>query len=995
VKNNYREEKTTTEEQNNSATVIERGHTNNNDDDDQEFLQRRVRELERKDKDRDGMLSLLRARIETYERENVKLKREGQQMLLNGSLSGAGSDLHNNNNNNNMNSIGGGGGGGMTSYGNTSAAHHLAAAEIRDMKKEVEKLRNLLGFKDEELQEAQDREENARRRSRREKQELMNEIHILREQVKKKENEQSSLQINETKKRRTSGSARDFNEDGDGKRRKQQATMEDNNGLPSVSVSDAIRRFNTTNLNNNAAHASSNNNNNNNNNNKRQQQQDQQQQQQLDRLKESGYATTISTMQTTTTMTTTNLPKTVFKDISDWRPILPKAPRGLFDNSLARTSKHSLLNQRMTTTKAMNLSKSQTKFAFFLDSFAKQDALLFLGFYQAEKVVVSRRHQKNSISNNRKKNGRKPSTTTSGAEDGWEYHSAAIGQALASVFLDNGAIPPTIGRSDNNSINDVFNNAHLFVTLLEALKSVAAFDGDKELNPSKSDFADDNARDELTASAAKLLLVLLKNDHACCRRSIEARRRNLIKNLSSNQQAIEKDDDDDDDDDIIIVGKEVAATTMAASVSDKKMIMRRRINGDEFDVTSACASSFGVGSIVQHPLSSTGRVFVHTKKVMPPLASKDSQNLPSSKLAGSSKKDENRSSKSATAILDEKCDAVAIIMDCLRRCIGARAWEATAPLIDALAWLTSFAASEFISGRCIVASRVLPPSDLVVQLATQRVVPTNNNRTNNNINVNEGEEDIAKTTTATNVSQTTSTCWFNLCLKPIAPQETRMACLTLIRTLSTSKSFQDALNDYLVLNDVVSVLKNEIPSASTNALDVASTFEENAQYAYYMLSHSRELVDLALRVLAAFANLDWKGWPRVVRKENILAAAANTAIWEMAIHKIAKKKKKKKSISSYSSSYTSYYSQKENLTEKRIKYSLIMIAHILSSNETQESAMRMLAENANLSRVIYRSAREAVELSNEQASEQNTQTLNKIGVFVSKCVQKVARLIAQ
>ena len=196
MKNNYREEKTTTEEQNNSATVIERGHTNNNDDDDQEFLQRRVRELERKDKDRDGMLSLLRARIETYERENVKLKREGQQMLLNGSLSGAGSDLHNNNNNNNMNSIGGGGGGGMTSYGNTSAAHHLAAAEIRDMKKEVEKLRNLLGFKDEELQEAQDREENARRRSRREKQELMNEIHILREQVKKKERKRTVIVTN-------------------------------------------------------------------------------------------------------------------------------------------------------------------------------------------------------------------------------------------------------------------------------------------------------------------------------------------------------------------------------------------------------------------------------------------------------------------------------------------------------------------------------------------------------------------------------------------------------------------------------------------------------------------------------------------------------------------------------------------------------------------------------------------------------------------------------
>ncbi len=77
----------------------------------------------------------------------------------------------------------------MTSYANTSAAHHVAAAEIREMRKEVGKLRNLLGFKDEELQEAQEREENARRRSRREKQELMNEIYGLREQVKKKESE--------------------------------------------------------------------------------------------------------------------------------------------------------------------------------------------------------------------------------------------------------------------------------------------------------------------------------------------------------------------------------------------------------------------------------------------------------------------------------------------------------------------------------------------------------------------------------------------------------------------------------------------------------------------------------------------------------------------------------------------------------------------------------------------------------------------------------------
>ena len=120
----------------------------------------------------------------------------------------------------------------------------------------------------------------------------------------------------------------------------------------------------------------------------------------------------------------------------------------------------------------------------------------------------------------------------------------------------------------------------------------------------------------------------------------------------------------------------------------------------------------------------------------------------------------------------------------------------------------------------------------------------------------------------------------------------------------------------------------------------------------YTCSRSRELVDLSLRVLAAFAHLDWKGWPRVVRKENVLAAAANTALWEMTIQKTKIKIRKTPS---------SKVAPVSGISARILRYALIMIAHILSMTETQELAMRMLAENANLNRMMARCARAAVE----------------------------------
>ncbi len=70
------------------------------------------------------------------------------------------------------------------------------------------------------------------------------------------------------------------------------------------------------------------------------------------------------------------------------------------------------------------------------------------------------------------------------------------------------------------------------------------------------------------------------------------------------------------------------------------------------------------------------------------------------------------------------------------------------------------------------------------------------------------------------------------------------------------------------------------------------------------------------------------------------------------------------------------------ISARILRYALIMIAHILSVTETQELAMRMLAENANLNRMMARCARAAFEHGPAQV---------RIGAFVMKCVEKAAR----
>ena len=946
----------------------QKNNTNNLEVTDAHFLQSRLHELERRDKDKDGMLSLLRSRVEQYEKENAKLKREAKDATAGGGQSGRIAIAHGHQQQSEVAIA-------TTSYANTSAAHHVAAAEIREMRKEVEKLRNLLGFKDEELQEAQEREENARRRSRREKQELMNEIYGLRQQVKKRENEFKEQKLQ--KKKRSEDETGTVAEK-EAKRRKQDVE----GGGGGLSVSDAIKRFDNNNVHQkqhslsvaaNAATGATN----------RQAQQQQQQIKNMDTTKTIASEPKAMTTPRTTTTTTT------CKEVSDWRPMLPKAPKGLFDQaSMAASALYHYHGNATNNNNADNQrGTSSKKFAFFLDSFAKRDALVFLGFHTqaVEKgaTLASLRKKKNSSSSHT--NSKKGGSGLRDIEEGWEYHSVAIGRALASVFLDdedqgddNSYVDGTPKNSGYriDSINEVFSNANFLITLLEALKSVAAFDGDKDLNPPRNEFADDNARDELAASAARLLLILLKNDQTCCRRVIEARRRNLLRNLSTSQPpprggATEDDEAEDsvEEEDMMITDKAAVTASITTNVrgNEKRKILRRRINGSEFDVASACAGSFAGGSLLPHPLSTTGRVFVHTKEQVP---TEDYITAPSKGASKSKKSDASSSapSRSATAVVDEKFDAVAIVVDCLRRCVGARAWEATSPLLGALTWLTSFAASEFTNGRDVVGSRVLPASDLVMTMvASRRAVPTTNLKT--------GEEEIPQSgvISAPKQSQITTSCWLNYCLKASSPQDTRMACLSLIRTLSTCKSFQDALNEYAVLSDVVSVLRNEIPSTSTNIMDIATTQDQNATYINYTCSRSRELVDLSLRVLAAFAHLDWKGWPRVVRKENVLAAAANTALWEMAVQKAKIKTRKTPS---------SKVAPVSGINARVLRYALIMIAHILSITETQESAMRMLAENANLSRMMARCARGASELGPTEV---------KIGAFVMKCVEKAAR----
>ena len=100
----------------------------------------------------------------------------------------------------------------------------------------------------------------------------------------------------------------------------------------------------------------------------------------------------------------------------------------------------------------------------------------------------------------------------------------------------------------------------------------------------------------------------------------------MLRNLSTSQPpprggATEDDEAEDsvEEDDMMITDKATVAASITTNVrgNEKRKILRRRINGSEFDVASACAGSFAGGSLLPHPLSTTGRVFVHTKEQVP------------------------------------------------------------------------------------------------------------------------------------------------------------------------------------------------------------------------------------------------------------------------------------------------------------------------------------------------------------------------------------------
>ena len=176
---------------------------------------------------------------------------------------------------------------------------------------------------------------------------------------------------------------------------------------------------------------------------------------------------------TTTTTTTTTTTKT-FKDVSDWRPMLPKAPKGLFDQATMTASafyhyrgisnNNNADNQRVTSSK---------KFAFFLDPFTKRDALLFLGFHTE---AIENGAMLASLRRKNHNNSKKIGSGLSDIEEGWEYHSAAIGRALASVFLedeehgDDEKYPTTPRRTKsfrNDSMNEIFCNANFLIHFLK------------------------------------------------------------------------------------------------------------------------------------------------------------------------------------------------------------------------------------------------------------------------------------------------------------------------------------------------------------------------------------------------------------------------------------------------------------------------------------------------------------------------------------------------
>ena len=142
-----------------------------------------------------------------------------------------------------------------------------------------------------------------------------------------------------------------------------------------LSVSDAIKRFDNNNVHQkqhslsvaaNAATGATN-------------RQAQQQQQQIKNMDMTKTIASVPKAMTTATTTTT----TTCKEVSDWRPMLPKAPKGLFDQaSMAASALYHYHGNATNNNNADNQrGTSSKKFAFFLDSFAKRDALVFLGFH--------------------------------------------------------------------------------------------------------------------------------------------------------------------------------------------------------------------------------------------------------------------------------------------------------------------------------------------------------------------------------------------------------------------------------------------------------------------------------------------------------------------------------------------------------------------------------------------------------------------------------------
>ena len=111
--------------------------------------------------ERDARLSVLRSRLDMVERENENLKRERGTSGASASASGGGGGGA-------SRGLYGGGGGGGSGAGSMvhapvgNAANAVAKAEVQELKQEVNKLRSMLAFKEEEMLEARRAEDDSR-----------------------------------------------------------------------------------------------------------------------------------------------------------------------------------------------------------------------------------------------------------------------------------------------------------------------------------------------------------------------------------------------------------------------------------------------------------------------------------------------------------------------------------------------------------------------------------------------------------------------------------------------------------------------------------------------------------------------------------------------------------------------------------------------------------------------------------------------------------------